>query len=136
MVLCHRKFSNWMQNHKLRNLPLIKDADNIYIDVLVNPATLRTAEMKALTAKNPAIYLLSKVLDLVFSEEELRNTKGARGLDKHKMDALKEYMFSKCQSLQIEHLRPIIFNTTIQNKIGNIRQKKSCVKGSVKLSSK
>uniref|UniRef100_K1RBU6 Uncharacterized protein n=1 Tax=Magallana gigas TaxID=29159 RepID=K1RBU6_MAGGI len=100
------------------------------INVLVNPATLRTAEMKALTAKNPAIYLLSKVLDLVFSEEELRNTKGARGLDKHKMDALKEYMFSKCQSLQIEHLRPIIFNTTIQNKIGNIRQKKSCVKGS------
>uniref|UniRef100_K1PYE9 Uncharacterized protein n=1 Tax=Magallana gigas TaxID=29159 RepID=K1PYE9_MAGGI len=46
------------------------------------------------------------------------------------MDALKEYMFSKCQSLQIEHLRPTVFNTTIQNKIGNIRQKKSCVKGS------
>lgn len=45
--------------------------------------------MKALTAKNPALYLLNKVLDLVFSEEELRDTKGARGLDKHKMDALK-----------------------------------------------
>uniref|UniRef100_K1PYY4 Uncharacterized protein n=1 Tax=Magallana gigas TaxID=29159 RepID=K1PYY4_MAGGI len=66
-----------------RKLPLIKDADDIYKDVLVNPATLRTAEMKALTAKNPAIYLLNKVLDL------LRNTKGARGLDKHKMDTLK-----------------------------------------------
>uniref|UniRef100_K1P976 Uncharacterized protein n=1 Tax=Magallana gigas TaxID=29159 RepID=K1P976_MAGGI len=72
-----------------RKLPLIKDADDIYKDVLVNPATLRTAEMKALTAKNPAIYLLNKVLDLVFFEEELRITKGARGLDKHKMDALK-----------------------------------------------
>lgn len=88
----------------MRKLPLIKDADDIYKDVLVNPATLRTAEMKALTAKNPAIYLLNKVLDL------LRNTKGARGLDKHKMDALK----GTCKLNAVQNLNYLI-NTSTPN---------------------
>lgn len=91
----------------MRKLPLIKDADDIYKDVLVNPATLRTAEMKDLTAKNPAIYLLNKVLDLVFSEE-LRNTKGARGLDKHKMDALK----GTCKLNTVQNLNYLINSST------------------------
>lgn len=93
----------------MRKLPLIKDADDIYKDVLVNPATLRTAEMKALTAKNPAIYLLNKVLDLVFSEEHW-NTKGARRLDKHKMDALK----GTCKLNTVQNLNYLI-NTSTPN---------------------
>lgn len=45
--------------------------------------------MKVLIVKNLVIYLLSKVLDLVFFEEEFRNMKGVRELDKYKMDVFK-----------------------------------------------
>lgn len=68
---------------------IIKDVDNIYIDVLVNLVILWIVEMKVLIVKNLVIYLLSKVLDLVFFEEEFRNMKGVRGLDKYKMDVFK-----------------------------------------------
>lgn len=66
-----------------------EDVDNIYIDVLVNLVILWIVEMKVLIVKNLVIYLLSKVLDLVFFEEEFRNMKGVRGLDKYKMDVFK-----------------------------------------------
>lgn len=68
---------------------IIKDVDNIYIDVLVNLIILWIVEMKVLIVKNLVIYLLSKVLDLVFFEEEFRNMKCVRGLDKYKMDVFK-----------------------------------------------
>ena len=46
--------------------------------------------MKSLTANNPAMYILNKALSLIFSDEEIKNAKGARaGLNSHKMDALK-----------------------------------------------
>ena len=65
--------------------------------MLINPSALRTAElkfwtadMKSLTAKNPAMYILNKALSLIFSDEEIKNAKGARaGLNSYKMDALK-----------------------------------------------
>ena len=49
-----------------------------------------TAEMKSLTTNNPAMYILNKALSLIFSDEEIKNAKGARaGLNSNKMDALK-----------------------------------------------
>lgn len=45
--------------------------------------------MKVLIVKNLVIYLLNKVLDLVFFEEDFWNMKGVRGLDKYKMDVFK-----------------------------------------------
>lgn len=73
----------------MRKLFFIKDVDDIYKDVLVNLVILWIVEMKVLIVKNLVIYLLSKVLDLVFFEEEFRNMKGVRGLDKYKMDVFK-----------------------------------------------
>lgn len=72
----------------MRKLFFIKDVDDIYKDVLVNLVILWIVEMKVLIVKNLVIYLLSKVLDLVFFEE-FRNMKGVRGLDKYKMDVFK-----------------------------------------------
>ena len=41
--------------------------------------------------------------------------------------------FSKCENWKIEHLKPTVFISTIQNKIGNMRQKfksgKDCAHG-------
>lgn len=68
---------------------MIKDGEDLYNDVVVNPSSLRAAEMKALTSKNPSVYLLNKVLEMVFTRTELQQTKGAKGLDGHKMDAVK-----------------------------------------------
>ncbi|XP_062589357.1 serine/threonine-protein kinase PRP4 homolog [Saccostrea cucullata] len=107
-----------------RLLPLIHDENNTFGDVLVNPSQLRTAEMKALTtstSKNGGIYLLNKVVEIVFKKEELRTSKGVKGLDQHKLEAIQEYMHTKCRTLQLEPVPPKLFNKTIQNKIGNIR---------------
>lgn len=57
--------------------------------MLVNPARLRTAEMTALTSKKPAHYLLNKVLDMVFTKDELVEAKGVKSLNQHKLDAIK-----------------------------------------------
>lgn len=57
----------------------------------MNPSQLRTAEMKALTtstAKNGGIYLLNKVVEMVFKKEELLTSKGVKGLDQHKLEAI------------------------------------------------
>lgn len=54
----------------------------------MNPSRLRQAESKALVAKSPAAYLLNKVLDLIFTEQELAASKGVRSLDAHKMEAV------------------------------------------------
>ena len=63
--------------------------NRLYDDVVVNPAKLRTAEMRALTSKNAAASLLNKVIDLMFTEEELVSTKGVKSLDQHKLSAIK-----------------------------------------------
>lgn len=57
----------------------------------MNPSQLRTAEMKALTtstAKNGGIYLLNKVVEMVFKKEELLTSKGVKELDQHKLEAI------------------------------------------------
>ncbi|XP_061196002.1 uncharacterized protein LOC133204280 [Saccostrea echinata] len=108
----------------VRLLPLINDENNTFGDVLINPSNLRTAEMKALTTsttKNGGIYLLNKVVEMVFKKEELCKSKGLKGLDQHKLEAIQEYMHSKCKKLQLDPVPPKIFNKTIQNKIGNLR---------------
>lgn len=70
-------------------MPLINDENNTYSDVLVNPSQLRTAEMKSLAAtNNGSIYLLNKIVEMVFTRDELRASKGVRGLDKHKLEAV------------------------------------------------
>ena len=72
-------------------LPFISDENNTFGDVLVNPSQLRIAEMKALTtstAKNGGIYLLNKVVEMVFKKEELLTSKGVKGLDQHKLEAI------------------------------------------------
>jgi len=63
--------------------------NRLYDDVVVNPAQLQTAEMRALTSKNDAASLLNKVIDLIFTEEELVSTKGVKSLDQHKISAIK-----------------------------------------------
>jgi hypothetical protein len=73
-------------------LPLINDDSNTYGDVVVNPSQLRSAEMRALTAsttKSGGIYLLNKVIEMVFNKEELRVSRGVKGLDQHKLEAIK-----------------------------------------------
>jgi hypothetical protein len=72
-----------------KKLPLIKDEDGTYDDVLVNPSLLRATEQKATQARNKGVYLLNKVLDLVFTKQELKCTKGVKGLNNHKMDAVR-----------------------------------------------
>lgn len=104
-----------------RKLPLIADKNDTYNDVLVNPARLRTAEMTALTSKKPAHYLLNKVLDMVFTKDELVEVKGVKSLNQHKLDAIKEFMIARSKSLDIETLNSKHYSSIIQNKIGNLR---------------
>ena len=55
----------------------------------MNPARVREAEVKCLSAKYPERYLLNKILDLVFTEEEFHAARGTKGLDSHKQEAVK-----------------------------------------------
>ena len=64
------------------------DKDGIYKYVLVNPSQLRKAESGALMARNPTAFLLNKVLDLVFHVDEMKHSKGVKGLNTHKMEAI------------------------------------------------
>ncbi|XP_069103954.1 uncharacterized protein [Argopecten irradians] len=93
-----------------RQVPLVTDADGIYNDVLINPTKIRAAEMKALA-------------DLLFTKEELMAAHGVKGLDDHKLEALKEYMYVRCTALKLDQVQPKTLMTTIQNKIGNLRKK-------------
>ncbi|XP_022319965.2 uncharacterized protein LOC111122452 [Crassostrea virginica] len=70
-----------------RKVPLIMDKDGIFKDVLVNPSKLRNAESGALMARNPTAFLLNKVWDLVFHVDEMKHSKGVKGLNTHKMEA-------------------------------------------------
>ena len=63
------------------------DKDGIFKDVLVNPSKLRNAESGALMARNPSAFLLNKVWDLVFHVDEMKHSKGVKGLNTHKMEA-------------------------------------------------
>uniref|UniRef100_A0A8W8MS20 Uncharacterized protein n=1 Tax=Magallana gigas TaxID=29159 RepID=A0A8W8MS20_MAGGI len=71
-----------------RKVPLNMDADALFKDILVNPSKLRTAESAALMAKNPSAFLLNKILDTVFHPDELNFSKGVKGLNIHKMEAM------------------------------------------------
>lgn len=64
------------------------DTDSLFKDVLVNPSKLRNAESAALMAKNPPAFLLNKILDLVFHPDELKFSKGVKGLNTHKIEAI------------------------------------------------
>ena len=63
--------------------------NRLYDDVVVNSVKLQIAEMRALASKNAAASLLNKVVDLIFTEEELVSTKGVKSLDQHKISAIK-----------------------------------------------
>uniref|UniRef100_A0A8W8JX67 Uncharacterized protein n=1 Tax=Magallana gigas TaxID=29159 RepID=A0A8W8JX67_MAGGI len=42
-------------------------------------------------AKNPPAFLLNKILDLVFHPDELKFSKGVKGLNTHKIEAINGY---------------------------------------------
>ena len=46
------------------------------------------------TSKNPAAYLLNKIAEMVYTKEELLQSKGVKGLERHKMEALKGEQFN------------------------------------------
>ncbi|KAK3085943.1 hypothetical protein FSP39_011079 [Pinctada imbricata] len=118
-------------NKQERMIPLIKDEENTYDNVLINPSKLRNAEMKAIVSKSPPVFLLNKVVEMVFSKTELQNSKGVRGLDAHKMEAVREYIYAKGVSLGWEQINPKTFTQTVQNKIGNLRFRSSASKVAV-----
>ena len=95
--------------------------NRLYDDVVVNSVKLQIAEMRALTSKNAAASLLNKVVDLIFTEEELVSTKGVKSLDQHKISAIKEYMYARSVSMGIGQLQYKNFMSVIQNKICNLR---------------
>lgn len=104
-----------------RKIPLLRDDHGTYDDILVNPSRLRQAESKALVAKSPAAYLLNKVLDLIFTEQELAASKGVRSLDAHKMEAVNEYIHAWTTKMNVENMNAKSQTSLIQNKIGNLR---------------
>lgn len=106
-----------------RKVPLIMDAESLFKDILVNPSKLRNAESAALMAKNPPAFLLNKILDLVFHPDELKFSKGVKGLNTHKMEAINEYLFAWCLKMNMENVTAKMTTTIIQNKIGNLRFK-------------
>lgn len=59
-----------------------------FSDVLINPSELRGIENKAGSVKNPGLYLLNKVVELVFSKEELINSKSTYSLSSKKLEAI------------------------------------------------
>lgn len=64
------------------------DADALFKDILVNPSKLRNAESAAVMAKNPPAFPLNNILDIVFHPDELNFSKGVKGLNIHKMEAI------------------------------------------------
>ena len=87
--------------------------NRLYDDVVVNSVKLQIAEMRALTSKNAAASLLNKVVDLIFTEEELVSTKGVKSLDQHKISAIKG-------NYQPKHLFDIMSSNLDQGEVYNI----------------
>ena len=87
--------------------------NRLYDDVVVNSVKLQIAEMRALTSKNAAASLLNKVVDLLFTEEELVSTKGVKSLDQHKISAIKG-------NYQQKHLFDIMSSNLDQGEVYNI----------------
>ncbi|XP_033734075.1 uncharacterized protein LOC117323146 [Pecten maximus] len=118
------------QKSEMRLVPLIIDPDDKdhFAEILVNPSQLRGIENKAGSMKNPALYLLNKVLDLVFSFEEMAASKGVSSLPINKREAIQEYLHTRCSALNFQELSQKKYITAIQNKIGNHRlsKRKSC----------
>ena len=87
--------------------------NRLYDDVVVNSVKLQIAEMRALASKNAAASLLNKVVDLIFTEEELVSTKGVKSLDQHKISAIKG-------NYQPKHLFDIMSSNLDQGEVYNI----------------
>ena len=87
--------------------------NRLYDDVVVNSVKLQIAEMRALASKNAASSLLNKVVDLIFTEEELVSTKGVKSLDQHKISAIKG-------NYQPKHLFDIMSSNLDQGEVYNI----------------
>lgn len=63
--------------------------EGFYNDVVINPTCLNLLEVKARSAKNPAAFLLNKILEFVFTDDELKMSKGVKGLDEHRINAIR-----------------------------------------------
>lgn len=116
--------------------PLIKDRQNPekYSSVLVDKKKERECLLIAKTSKTPGISLLNSVLGLVFTDQELANSSGMGlkrkkdnadkpVLDALRVEAVREYVKHQCDDNKWEMLSPVVFNTTITNKIGNVKKK-------------
>ncbi|XP_069492230.1 uncharacterized protein [Ambystoma mexicanum] len=77
-----------------RKIPLVTDGTCRFADVLVNPVKLREIVVTARKSQtaNPARYLQNKLLDLLFTKEELMAAKGRLTLDRHRQDAIQEFI--------------------------------------------
>lgn len=73
-------------------------------------------------------------LGLVFTDQELANSSGMGlkrkkdnadkpVLDALRVEAVREYVKYQCDDNKWEMLSPVVFNTTITNKIGNVKKK-------------
>ncbi|XP_048780402.2 uncharacterized protein LOC125683366 isoform X3 [Ostrea edulis] len=104
-----------------RKVPLVSVDEGFYNDVVINPTCLNLLEVKARSAKNPAAFLLNKILEFVFTDDELKMSKGVKGLDEHRINAIREYLNSKYVEFGVRPLHPMKFTGIVQNKIGNLR---------------
>jgi hypothetical protein len=69
-------------------VPLIIDPESIFKDIMVNPMKLLGVEARAMTSPNPSVFLLNKLVDLLFTKEELVSSKGVKGLGNHRIAVL------------------------------------------------
>jgi hypothetical protein len=67
----------------------VKVEEGFYNDVMINRTSLNLLEARAKLAKSPAAFLLNKILDFVFTDEELRMSRGVKGLDEHRLNAIR-----------------------------------------------
>ncbi|XP_069466479.1 uncharacterized protein [Ambystoma mexicanum] len=109
-----------------RKIPLVTDGTCRFADVLVNPVKLREIVVTArkLHTGNPARYLQNKRLDLLFTKEELMAAKGRLTLDRHRQDAIQEFIHVKSREIGFPLLSAAEYRKALQNKIGNYRIKK------------
>ncbi|XP_069482648.1 uncharacterized protein [Ambystoma mexicanum] len=109
-----------------RKIPLVTDGTCRFADVLVNPVKLREIVVTARKSQtgNPARYLQNKLLDLLFTKEELMAAKGRLTLDRHRQDAIQEFIHVKSREIGFPLLSAAEYRKALQNKIGNYRIKK------------
>ncbi|XP_070551108.1 uncharacterized protein [Ptychodera flava] len=106
-----------------------------YADVLVSSRALSQAEIEAKHSKDYFGTLLNEVIDIVFTQKELCQSRGLglrvnkkdadekQPLDQHRVNAVRAYLYAKAkEQMRTMDLSAKTFNTKFQNKIGNARR--------------